>query len=94
MIAAFAAALKRMTRRPLRSILTILEVALGALAVTLALNLVQGRQLAALPPDVFRVFSGSRSSSSNFSYSQLALRGHVLLQISEHRELRYHRICS
>ena len=41
MIAAFAAALRRMTRRPLRSILTILEVALGALAVTLALNLVQ-----------------------------------------------------
>ena len=69
MIAAFAAALKRMTRRPLRSILTILEVALGALAVTLALNLVQGRQLAALPPDVFRVFSGSRSSSSSSSYS-------------------------
>ena len=68
MIAAFAAALKRMTRRPLRSILTILEVALGALAVTLALNLVQGRQLAALPPDVFRVFSGSRSIGSSSSY--------------------------
>jgi putative ABC transport system permease protein len=68
MIAAFAAALRRMIRRPLRSILTVLEVALGALAVTLALNLVQGRQLAALPPDVFRVISGSRSQSSSNSY--------------------------
>ncbi len=69
MIAAFTAALRRMTRRPLRSILTILEVALGALAVTLALNLVQGRQLAALPPDVFRVYSGSRGMGSTFSYT-------------------------
>jgi putative ABC transport system permease protein len=69
MIAAFAAALRRMTRRPLRSILTVLEVALGALAVTLALNLTQGRQLAALPPDVFRVISGDRSDSSSTTYS-------------------------
>ena len=63
MTAAFAAALRRMIRRPLRSILTVLEVALGALAVTLALNLTQGRQLAALPPDVFRVITGDRSDS-------------------------------
>jgi putative ABC transport system permease protein len=69
MIAAFAAAIRRMTRRPLRSILTILEVALGALAVTLALNLVQGRQLAALPPDVFRVISGSRGAGTFSTYT-------------------------
>jgi ABC-type antimicrobial peptide transport system permease subunit len=69
MIAAFAAAIRRMTRRPLRSILTILEVALGALAVTLALNLVQGRQLAALPPDVFRVISGSRGVGTLSTYT-------------------------
>jgi putative ABC transport system permease protein len=66
--AALLAALRRMLRRPTRSIMTVLEVALGALAVTLALNLVQGRQLAALPPDVFRVISGSRSQSSISSY--------------------------
>ena len=64
MIAAFTAALRRMLRRPLRSILTVLEVALGALAVTLALNLTQGRQLAALPPDVFRVITGDRSDTT------------------------------
>ena len=68
MLTALLAALRRMQRRPMRSALTILEVALGALAVTLALNLVQGRQLAALPPDVFRVISGSRSQSSQSSY--------------------------
>jgi putative ABC transport system permease protein len=67
-LAAFAAAFRRMTRRPLRSILTVLEVALGALAVTVALNLVQGRQIAALPPDVFRVISGDRSDNSFSSY--------------------------
>jgi MacB-like periplasmic core domain len=80
MIAAFAAALRRMTRRPLRSILTVLEVALGALAVTLALNLTQGRQLAALPPDVFRVISGDRSDSSSTTYS--------LFQVSDLDKLR------
>ena len=68
MLTALLSALRRMQRRPMRSILTVLEVALGALAVTLALNLVQGRQLAALPPDVFRVISGSRSQSSLTSY--------------------------
>jgi putative ABC transport system permease protein len=73
MISAFAAALRRMVRRPLRSILTVLEVALGALAVTLALNLVQGRQLAALPPDVFRVISGSRGTSTSSSYTLFKL---------------------
>jgi putative ABC transport system permease protein len=66
--AAFAAAFRRMTRRPLRSILTVLEVALGALAVTVALNLTQGRQLAALPPNVFRVIFGDRSDNSFSSY--------------------------
>jgi putative ABC transport system permease protein len=68
MIATFASALRRILRRPVRSILTVLEVALGALAVTLALNLVQGRSLAALPPDIFRVIAGSRSQSSSSSY--------------------------
>jgi putative ABC transport system permease protein len=68
MLTALLAALRRMMRRPMRSALTVLEVALGALAVTLALNLVQGRQLAALPPDVFRVIAGSRSQSSFSSY--------------------------
>jgi putative ABC transport system permease protein len=68
MLTALLAALRRMQRRPMRSALTVLEVALGALAVTLALNLVQGRQLAALPPDVFRVIAGSRSQSSFSSY--------------------------
>jgi putative ABC transport system permease protein len=68
-LAAFAAAFRRMTRRPLRSILTVLEVALGALAVTVALNLTQGRQIAALPPDVFRVISGDRSDSNFSSYN-------------------------
>jgi putative ABC transport system permease protein len=68
MLTALLAALRRMLRRPMRSALTVLEVALGALAVTLALNLVQGRQLAALPPDVFRVIAGSRSQSSFSSY--------------------------
>jgi putative ABC transport system permease protein len=68
MIAAFVAAFRRMARRPLRSALTILEVGLGALAVTLALNLVQGRLLAALPPDVFRVIPGERSQTSMTSY--------------------------
>jgi ABC-type antimicrobial peptide transport system permease subunit len=80
MIAAFAAAFRRMIRRPLRSILTVLEVALGALAVTLALNLMQGRQLAALPPDVFRVISGDRSDSTATMYS--------LFQISDLDKLR------
>jgi putative ABC transport system permease protein len=69
MTAALMAALRRLARRPLRSILTVLEVALGALAVTLALNLTQGRQLAALPPDVFRVIAGDRSESTATSYN-------------------------
>jgi putative ABC transport system permease protein len=68
MLTALLAALRRMQRRPMRSALTVLEVALGALAVTLALNLVQGRQLAALPPDVFRLISGSRNQNSIGSY--------------------------
>jgi putative ABC transport system permease protein len=79
-LAAFAAAFRRMTRRPLRSILTVLEVTLGALAVTVALNLVQGRQIAALPPDVFRVISGDRSDSTFSSYP--------LFKIGDLEELR------
>jgi putative ABC transport system permease protein len=55
---AFLAALQRMRRRPLRSTLTILAVALGALAVTLALNLMQSRVLASLPADTFFVVAG------------------------------------
>jgi putative ABC transport system permease protein len=65
MLTALLAALRRMLRRPMRSALTVLEVALGALAVTLALNLVQGRQLAALPPDVFHLIAGSRSQGGS-----------------------------
>lgn len=66
---AFLAALRRMARRPLRTILTVLEVAIGALAVTVALNLTQGRQLAALPANVFRVIPGERSGSNASFYN-------------------------
>ena len=80
MTAALMAALRRMARRPLRSILTVLEVALGALAVTLALNLTQGRQLAALPADVFRVISGDRGEGTATSYN--------IFQVSDLEKLR------
>jgi putative ABC transport system permease protein len=58
MLTAFLAAIQRMRRRPLRSILTILAVALGSLAITLALNLMQARVLASLPSDSFYVIAG------------------------------------
>ena len=40
---AIIASWRRAARRPLRTLLTVLEVALGALAVTVALNLEIGR---------------------------------------------------
>ena len=61
---AIIASWRRAGRRPLRTLLTVLEVALGALAVTVALNLVQGRQAATTAPDVFRAVSGARDPSS------------------------------
>jgi putative ABC transport system permease protein len=70
MLEAFQTAFRRLLRKPLRSILTILAVALGSLAVTLALNLMQGREAAALPPDVFRVVSGNRGNGA-FTIYQL-----------------------
>lgn len=63
------ASLRRAARRPLRTLLTVLEVALGALAVTVALNLVQGRSQALLPPDVFRVVAGKPGENGNGSFT-------------------------
>ena len=63
---AFLAAIQRMRRRPLRSILTILAVALGSLAVTLALNLMQSRVLASLPTDSFYVVAGKYGDGNGF----------------------------
>jgi putative ABC transport system permease protein len=70
MMLALMAASQRIARRPLRSILTILAVALGSLAVSLALNLLQARALAALPSNVFRVISGE-NGSDGFNFYQL-----------------------
>ena len=61
---AIIASWRRAGRRPLRTLLTVLEVALGALAVTVALNLVQARQAATVAPDVFRAVSGTRDAIS------------------------------
>ena len=67
---ALIASWRRAARRPLRTLLTVLEVALGALAVTVALNLVQARQAATTSPEVFRAVAGSRDpvSGSVVSY--------------------------
>jgi putative ABC transport system permease protein len=69
MIGVLLAAWGRAGRRPLRTILTILEVAIGALAVTMVLNLIQGRTAAVAKPDVFRVVAGFREPNSSTSYS-------------------------
>jgi putative ABC transport system permease protein len=71
MLTAFLAAIQRMRRRPLRSILTILAVALGSLAVTLALNLMQSRALASLPSDSFHVVSGMNGTNGWGSWYSL-----------------------
>jgi putative ABC transport system permease protein len=68
MIGALIAAWGRAGRRPLRTILTILEVAIGALAVTMVLNLIQGRRAAITKPDVFRVVAGFQEPNSSTSY--------------------------
>ena len=64
LLPAIIASWRRAGRRPLRTLLTVLEVALGALAVTVALNLVQGRQASTAAPDVFRAVSGARDPNS------------------------------
>lgn len=61
---ALIASWRRAGRRPLRTLLTVLEVALGALAVTVALNLVQARQAATTAPDVFRAVAGWKDAAS------------------------------
>jgi putative ABC transport system permease protein len=68
MIASFQAASRRLLRRPLRTILTILAVALGSFAVTLAMILMQARSLATLPSEVFRVISGDYGQANSNMY--------------------------
>ncbi len=68
MLTLIRATFKRMLRRPLRSALTVLAVALGSLAVTLALTLLQARNLATLPSDVFYVIAGEVSSANAIAY--------------------------
>jgi hypothetical protein len=64
MLTSFAQSVRRTIRRPLRSILTVLEVALGVLAVTVAFHAVQARGRAALPADVFYVVAGEQGAGN------------------------------
>ena len=64
MLTSLAQSVRRASRRPLRSILTVLEVALGVLAVTVAFHAVQARGRAALPSDVFYAVAGGQGTNS------------------------------
>ena len=62
MFAVIAQSLRRAVRRPIRSVLTVLQVALAMLAVTVAFHAVQARIRATLPSDVFYVVAGKPGS--------------------------------
>jgi ABC-type antimicrobial peptide transport system permease subunit len=62
--------LRRWRRQPLRTTLTLLQITLGALAMTLALSLYLGAPVARLAPaDNFTLVSGERTESSSISYA-------------------------
>jgi putative ABC transport system permease protein len=55
----FISVWRRIVRKPMRSLLTMLAVAVGSLAITIALNVVQSRRAAVRPPEEFRVIAGN-----------------------------------
>jgi putative ABC transport system permease protein len=68
MIGLLIASIRRAQRRPLRTILTILEMGIGALAVTLAITLIQGRYEATVKPEVFRVVAGYQELNNSVTF--------------------------
>jgi putative ABC transport system permease protein len=62
--------IRRTSRRPVRSLLTILQVALGAFAVAVIFGLIAGNRTSVVEPNVFTVIAGSRGTngSGNVAY--------------------------